>query len=212
MTIQRIPGVAVLVTWWKGRPPVLVILPLNETIQIRTERARGYVTSRAPRGPVDCLPLTEEQKRLLLRKGMHPYLISSGRVFAVSAAAAKHFEKDRETFIQLAAKCGLNGRDLVRIARAKLLLNGLIAHSYYERRAAHELRKFLGFRIQNKIGRPGSVTVEDRIAIRQDADELRKYGKTRDEIVQALSQKYELRRSYLKRILEDRPRQSTLPS
>jgi hypothetical protein len=37
-----------------------------------------------------------------------------------------------------------------------------------------------------------------------DADRLRQEGKTTDQIVQALAQRYELRFSYTRRILEDR--------
>jgi hypothetical protein len=149
--------------------------------------------------------LTKEEKQFLRRQGMPSRLIKDGRVFAISEEAARHFDADREALVEIAKRCGLSERDLLRINRAKARLNALHPADYYERRAAFGLRAFLGCAIpEKKAGRPGRVTAEDRDAMHQEADELRQQGKTTRQIVRALSQKYELRLSYTKRILEDR--------
>jgi hypothetical protein len=148
--------------------------------------------------------LTKGEEQFLRRQGMPSRLIKDGRVFAISEEAARHFDADRDAFVEIAKRCGLSERDLLRITEAKVRLNAFRPANYYERRAALGLSAFLGGDIpKKKAGRPVRVTAADRDAMHQEADELRQQGKTTRQIVRALSQKYELRLSYTKRILED---------
>src|SRR5215472_16907934 len=105
-TERTLPGSAILIRWWKG-PPVLVIIPSDRAIQIRTERARGYPMIRVPRGPIEARALTRREKQFLLRKGMYQGLFKSNRVFAVGDEATNRFETDRSVFVELAARVGL---------------------------------------------------------------------------------------------------------
>jgi hypothetical protein len=204
-TKRRISGSAILIKWWDG-PPVLVIVPCppEPAIQLRTERARGYVLMRIPSGPIEARSLTKKEKRFLLSKGMPANLVNSGRVFAISKEAAGRFDTDRKAFVELAKQCGLSEDDLLRITEAKRRLGALRAATYDERRAVRGLREFLNSeRPKKERGRPGKITVEDRLRMHAEADQLRQEGKTASEIVRALAQRYELRYSYAKRILED---------
>jgi len=91
-----------------------------------------------------------------------------------------------------------------RIAEAKKRLNAFRPSSLSERKAAQDLREFLTpVRSKRQRGRPRRITAEDRRSMRRDALQLTQEGKTTDEIVRVLSQRYELRATYTKRILED---------
>jgi hypothetical protein len=191
-----------LIKWWKG-PPVLIIVP-SDTIQIRTERARGYAMIWIPTGPIEARPLTKKEKRFLLARGMASSIIKDGRVLAVSAEAANRFETDRKANVELARHLGLSEEDLFRITEAKRRLNAFRPMNFDQRRAAQGLRALLTCdRPTRQRGRPGRVTAADRIQMHQDANQLKQEGKTPAQIVRALSQRYELRISYVKRILED---------
>ncbi len=202
---HTILGAAMLIRWWSG-PPVLVIVPCppEPAVQLRTARGRGYAVAWVPRGPIEARPLTKTEKRFLLSKGMHPSLFKSSRVFAVSDEAAKLFDTSRKAFIELAGQFGLGEDILSRITEAKRRLSAFRPASYTERRAAHGLRELLTCeRPKKERGRPGRVRAEDHIQMHAEADQLRQEGKTTDEIVRALAQRYELRPSYTRRILED---------
>jgi hypothetical protein len=123
-------------------------------------------------------------------------------VYAVSDEAAKLFDVSTKAVVELAGQFGLGEDDLSRIAQAKRRLGAFRPSSYTERRAAKALREFIAVASPKKRGRPGRTT-EDRLQMHKDADKLRAEGKNTDEIVRALSQRYELKYSYVRRILED---------
>jgi len=198
----KISGAAIMIKWWKG-PPVLVILP-TETIELRTERAHGYPIIRIPSGPIEIRSLTKKEKQFLLARGMAPGIINEGRVLAVSKESANRFDTDRKTFVDLARRFGLSEDDLLRITKAQEGVRAFRPQTYDERRAVLGLSWFLGCKNTKKQrGRPGKVTAEDRHLMKADAQQLKREGKSTKEIVRALAQRYELRFSYAKRILED---------
>jgi hypothetical protein len=202
---HTLPGTAMLVRWWSG-PPVLVIIPgpPERPVQLCTAKMRGTFQACIPMGPIEAREPTKVEKRFLLSKGMHPGIFRSHRVFSVSSEAAMRFDVDQTTFIQIAKTCGLSQDDLSRIAEAKKRLNAFRPASFSERRAAQGLREFLTpARSKRQRGRPGRITAEDRVSMHNDALQLRRDGKTTQEIVRMLSQRYQLRASYTKRILED---------
>jgi hypothetical protein len=194
-----------LVRWWTG-PPVVVIAPNppEPAIQMCTSKARGDLQAWSPMGPIEVRRLTKAEERFLLSKGMHPGLFSGQRVFAVSNEAANRFDTGLKTFMEIAERCGLSRDDLSRIAEAKKKLRAFHPSSLDERRAARGLREFLAVEQPWRgRGRPGRVTADDRRLMHADARQLRQEGKTTDEIVRTLAQRYELRASYTRRILED---------
>lgn len=202
---QRISGAAAVIRWWKG-PPVLVIIPCppEPAIQLSTKKASGRFEKWVPKGPVDARSLTQAEKRFLLKKGVHPELFKSGRIFAVSSEAANRLDADLKSFLELAEKCGLSLPDFDRLSKARQKLSAFRPSSFNERRAVRELWKVLSPEPPKKRrGRPGMVTAEDRRQLREDALQLRQEGKSTKEIVHALAQRYELRLSYVGRILED---------
>ena len=203
LTKRRIPGQAVLMRWWSG-PPVLIIVscPPEPAIQLRTAKASGTLDAWTPRGPIEVRTPTRAEKRFFLGKGVHPSLFKNRRAYAVSNEAAKLFDVNRKAFVELAGQVGLSESDLSRIAEAKRRLSAFRPGSYTERRAAKGLREFLAVASPKKRGRPGRTT-DDRLQIHRDADRLRGEGKNTDEIVRILGQRYELRYSYVRRILED---------
>jgi hypothetical protein len=126
------------------------------------------------------------------------------RVFAVSNEAADLFDTKRKGFVELAGRFGLTEDDEDRILEAKRKLSAFQPASYTERRAAQGLRELLTCeRPKKERGRPEKVTAEDRIQMHAEADQLRQEGNNTDEIVRILAQRYELRASYTRRILED---------
>lgn len=200
---MRISGSAILIKWWDG-PPVLVIVPSEQPVQLRTKRARGYPLIEIPRGPIEARTLNAKEKQFLLAKGVPGSLIRSGRVLAISNEAADRFDRERNAFVKLAKRFGLTEEDLRRITKAKYELNRFYPATYLQKKAARGLRTFLGCELPKKPGRPGRVSMQDHVEIHKDADKLRQEGKSLDEIVRALSQRYSLSHSYTKRILEDR--------
>ncbi len=200
---MRILGSAILIKWWDG-PPVLVIVPSERAIQLRTERASGYPVIQVPRGPIEARTLEEKEKQFLVARGMPSSLVKSGRVLAISQEVANRFEGEREAMAKLAKRLGLTKRDLMRLTNAKYELNRFRPVTYGERKAAQGLRALLGCELPKKPGRPGRVEMQDHSEIRKDADQLRQEGKNTDQIVRTLSQRYSLSYSYTKRILEDR--------
>jgi hypothetical protein len=195
-----------VIRWWDDGPPVLVIIPSAEepVLQLTTEKASGRFERWTPKGIVDARPLTKAEKRFLLKKGMHPGLFKSGRVFAVSEEAANRLNADTESFIDVTKKCGLSVPDLHRLQEARKRLSAFRPSNFNERRAARELWKVLSPAPPKKQrGRPERITVEDHLQIREDARQLKQEGRSTDQIVHALAQRYELRLSYARRILED---------
>jgi hypothetical protein len=135
---------------------------------------------------------------------MHPGLFKSQRVFAVSDEIANRFDLDRKAFVELTAKFGLTEDDVSRIMEAKRKLSAFRPTSSTESRAAQGLRALLTCEQPKKErGRPGRVTAADRGQMHAEEDQLRQEGKTTNEIVRILAQRYELRVSYTRRILED---------
>jgi hypothetical protein len=202
-TRYKIPGIVMLIRWWDG-PPVLIIAPSDRPIQLRTDRARGYPMVSIPRGPIEPRALTNQEKKFLLRKGMYKGLFDEQRVFAVSDEIANRFEADRKVFVKFAAQIGLTEDDLLRITEAKRLVNTQQSSNYIEKRALSGLRAFLGCELVKKgPGRPSTISSEDRAQMHRDAEQLRQDGKTTNQIVRILSQRYDVRMSYAKRILED---------
>jgi len=135
---------------------------------------------------------------------MHPGLFKSGRVFGVSIEAVDRLDTDTRVFKEVAAICGFDADDLSRLAEARKRLDAFRPSTFDERRAQRGLREFLTpERPKRQRGRPCTVTAEDRLQIREDARKLKQEGKTTIEIVLALAQRYELRASYVGRILED---------
>ena len=199
---RRVEGTAMLVRWWEGKPFV-VIVP-NGVIQIREEKAVGAVQMWRPAGPIGIRRLAKEEKQFLLQVGMHRGLFAANRVFAVSDEIAGNFDDRRRELLKTAAVCGLTKRDLSKIEWAKRRLRGLDPSSLPERRAVENLRQILTME-KSKLqpGRPGKVSAADRKQMHIDDDTLRDKGKSRDEIVAILAQRYELSLSYTQRILED---------
>jgi hypothetical protein len=204
MQKRTIPGAVILIRWWKG-PPVAVILPpgTEPAIQLTTEKAAGALQAYAPRGPVEAMPLTTSQKHLLTKRGMNPQLFAEGRVFAVSDEIASRFDADGKASLDLARQIGLSVDDVARIHEAKRRLTAFQPKTFAERKAKRGLLELFTLRIKNKRGRPGTITTEERCQMGEDARKLRSQGKKQNEIVRILSQRYELRQSYAKRILED---------
>jgi len=200
---MRISGGAILIKWWKG-PPVLVIVPSERAIQLRTKHARGYPVIQIPRGPIEARTLEEKEKQFLVASGMPRSLVKSGRVLAISREVANRFEGEREAMARLAKRLGLSQRDLMQLTKAKYELNRFRPATYSERKAAQGLRALLGCELPKKPGRPGRVAMHDHSEIHKDADRLRQEGKNIDQVVRTLSQRYSLSYSYTKRILEDR--------
>lgn len=201
---RRIPGQAVLMRWWSG-PPLLVIVscPPEPAVQLSTTKASGTLLAWTPPGPIDARTPTKAEKRFFLSKGVHPDLFKNRRAYAVSDESAKLFDVSRKAFVELAGQFGLSEDDLSRITEAKRRLSAFRPSSYTERRAAKGLREFLGVASPKKQrGRPGRTT-EDRLQMHRDADQLRGEGKNTDQIVRVLAQRYELKHSYVRRILED---------
>jgi len=193
-----------LVRWWSG-PPVLVIVtrPPEPAIQLSTDKARGTFQACIPRGPIEVRPLTKTEKHFLASRGMNTKLFKSSRVFAVSDEAVNRFDTDRKALADLANQIGLSRDDLYRVLKAKRRLATFQPKSFDERRAARELRALFSCTPPAKEkGRPG-LKAADRMQMHMEADQLRQEGKTTEEIVRVLAQRYELRRSYTKRILED---------
>jgi hypothetical protein len=204
MPKQTIPGVVILIRWWKG-PPVAVILPPGSepAIQLTTERARGFLETYAPKGPVECSAPSAAERKFLKKQGMNPQLFKVNRVYSVSKEIASRFDEDRRASTDLVKQIGLDNDDLRRILDAKKQLAMFQPKNLSERKAHLALQQFFALPAKKQRGRPRTVTVAERIQMREDADELRTEGKKPDEIVRILSQRYESRYSYVKRILED---------
>ena len=194
-----------LIWWWSG-PPVLVIVPCppDPAILLRTAKGRCALQAWIPRGPIDARPLTTAEKRFLAKNGVNAKLFESSRVFAVCDEAVNRFDTDGKALTELAGQVGLSRDDMSRIMEAKRRLTTLQPKTFEERRAARGLRALLTCEPPKKErGRPGTIIASDRLQMHEDAQKLRQEGKTTDEIVRILSQRYQLRTSYTKRILED---------
>ena len=75
--------------------------------------------------------------------------------------------------------------------------------NFNERRAAVKLQKLLAPEpLKKQRGRPG-LTAQDRVQMHADAQQLKHEGMSTDEVVRASAQRYEVRLSYARRILED---------
>jgi transposase len=203
---MKFQGSAMLIRWWKG-PPVIVLVPSAEPIRIRRRRDPIQFVTKIPSGSLRAIPLTGERKRFLLKQGVDPELIKKGYVFDVSDALASAFDKQREAVESLAAKIGLTKRDLLKILEAKRKLAAFQPSNRMERLAKRGLESMFSSKPPKKeAGRPSRISAEERQEMRVRAMEMRAAGKSRDEIVAQLAEEYELRLSYVRRILEDRPK------
>ena len=111
----------------------------------------------------------------------------------------------------LAAQCGLNEADLDKIWEAKKRLAFFNPSNHTERIAKRALESL--FRLQaskKKAGRPGRISAEERRELRQRAKVLEAGGQSRRDIVAQFAEEYELRYSYVRRILEDRHQEKLL--
>lgn len=205
MPKRTIPGVVILIRWWSG-PPVAVLLPPGSepAIQLTTEKASGALETYAPRGPVVIRPLTATERQFLKKQGMNPELFKAARVYGVSDEIASRFDEDRKAGADLAKQIGLDKDDLWRILKAKKQLAMFQPKNLSERKALQALQQLFTLPAKKQRGRPSTVTAEERIQLHEDAEKLRSEGKDRNEIIRILSQRYEIRYSYAKRILEDR--------
>src|SRR6266568_5036441 len=132
---MRILGSAILIKWWDG-PPVLVIVPSERAIQLRTERASGYPVIQVPRGPIEARTLEEKEKQFLVARGIPSSLVKSGRVLAISQEVANRFEAEREAIAKLAKRFNLTKRDVTRLTNAKYELNRCLTVTYCDGRFA----------------------------------------------------------------------------
>lgn len=199
-------GTAMLIRWWKG-PPVIVLVPSSEPICIRRGEGPIQVAFKLPVGSMRAIPLTAERKKFLIKQEMDPELIKRGLVFDVSEELAAEFDRQREAMEALAAKIGLSNKDLDKIWQAKRQLAKFQPSNRMERMAKRGLESlFSGKPPKKEAGRPTRISAADRQEMRVRATELQATGKPRDEIVAQFAEEYELGLSYVRRILEDRPK------
>lgn len=190
-----------LVEWWDG-PPVIVLLPSTETICIREKPDPIRATLKIPTGPIRALALTPERKQFLLKQGMHPDLIERGLVLDVNESFARQYKEERKAVASLAAHCGLNQSDLDKIQEKKEKLAAFIPSNHLERTAKRALESLLKLPVKKKqAGRPGRISAEERKELRRRAKALESSGQTRNNIVAQFAEEYELRYSYVRRIL-----------
>lgn len=200
---MKFQGSVALVRWWKG-PPVMALVP-STPVCIRRGKGRIRVFCKVLQGAIRGIPLTEERKRFLLKKGMNPDLIIKGYVFDVSNALASHFDKEREVFKTVAAKCGLTDKDLNRLIEAKKKLAAFQPSNHLERLAKRGLEAALSYKPQKKeVGKPNRIIAKERQQLRERAQKMKAAGQKRNEIVHEFAEEYGLQLSYVRRILEDR--------
>jgi len=141
---------------------------------------------------------------------MNPILIESGHVLDVSDALASQFQKEREAVISLAKQCGLTSDDLDKIYDLKEKLAEYHPSDHTGRMA----KRALGTLFSSKgysmgAGRPKRISTDERRQLRERAEKMEGAGQNRREIVAQFSEEYELRLSYVRRILEDRRKPKT---
>ena len=199
-----------LIRWWKG-PPIIVLVPSGRPVRIRKGECPIRVVAKNPAGSMRAIPLTATRKRFLLKQGVDPELIKNGHVFDISQELAIEFDKQGEASKDLAAKLGLSNKELSKIYEAKRQLAKFQPTNRRERMAKRTLENlFFSKAPKKQTGRPSRITAEDRQQMRIRAAELKASGKTRDEIAAQFAEEYELGFSYVRRILEDRPKQEKL--
>src|SRR5712691_2790642 len=103
---MKFQGATMLIRWWKG-PPVIVLVPSFEPVRIRKGSGPIHVMCKVPVGSLRGIPLTQERKRFLIKKGMDPELIKRGYVLDVSDALASPLNKELEATNASSAQCGL---------------------------------------------------------------------------------------------------------
>lgn len=201
---MKVQGAAMLIRWWDG-PPVIVCVPSSEPICVRKGDGPIQVSLKVPLGSMRGIRLTEKRKQFLVEQGMNPGLIEKECVFDVSDALASYFDKERDAFISLAERCGLTSDDVNKIQEAKKRLALFDPLDHTERVAKRGLESLFSLKNRAKgAGRPKRISAEERRQLRQRADKLKASGQTRDDIVAEFSEEFELRHSYVRRILEDR--------
>jgi hypothetical protein len=200
---MKVQGAAMLIRWWDG-PPVIVLVPTSEAICIRNEKRPVRAICEVPGGAVRGFPLTRKRKQFLLQQGMNPGLIDSGRVFDVSDTLASQFQRESEVVASLAERCGLTSDDLDKIQEAKKKLAQYHPTDHTGRRAKRALETLFSSKAHTKeAGRPKRISAEERRELRQRANKMEVAGQNRSDIVAQFSEEYELRPSYVRRILED---------
>lgn len=202
-------GAAMLIRWWEG-PPVIVFVPSGEPVCIRRGRRPIPLMCKVPAGAMRGTSLTPERKRFLLKQGMDPDLIKKGWVWDVSNALATQFEEEGKAMEALAAECGLVPADLGKILEARKKLAAYKPSNHLEQIAKRGLESLLYPKSPKKAGgRPSRISAAERQQMRQRADELLAAGQQRNDVVEQCAEEYGLRLSYVRRILEDRPRDVT---
>ena len=193
-----------LIRWWDA-PPVVLLVPSWEPICIRKTKSSGRLDCRIPLGAVRGLPLTQERRRFLVKQGMNPELIKRGYVFDVSDTLAAQFDRDTNATISLAEKCGLTLDDLAKFHEASKKLASFNPTNRAERLAKQALETLFSSKAGAKgAGRPKRISAEERQQMRERAGKMQAAGQNRRDIVAQFSEEYDLRRSYIRRILEDR--------
>ena len=129
----------------------------------------------------------------------------SNQLWIKSETVSSEFNRQREAIDALAVKFGLDENDLARIVEAKRQLANCQPSNRMERIAKHGLESlFSGPPPKKHAGRPSRITAGERQELRARARAMRIAVKTRREVVIELAEEYELRPSYLRRILGDR--------
>jgi hypothetical protein len=143
---------------------------------------------------------------------MNPELMRKGYVFDVSDTLAAQFDRDTNATISLAEKCGLTLDDLVKFHEASKKLASFTPANRTERLAKRALETLFSSKAGAKgAGRPKRISAEERQQMRERADKLEAAGQNRQDIVAQFSEEYDLRRSYIRRILEDRRKSKEKP-
>jgi hypothetical protein len=195
-----------LIMFPAGRP-VLVIIGSAEDIDVEALIAKGAVRLETP-GPLlaQATPkqLTPAEKRFLREKMDQRELPRTLRAFELTEEGAKRFTTDTAALDQVARQCGIDRSDLRLFIEWRKRLTSFSPANHVQRRALRRLIELLFTNGMKKApGRPLRISAEDRRRIRLEAYRLKRDGKTKQEILNALTAHYCLEPSYLSRILED---------
>jgi hypothetical protein len=189
-----------------GRP-VLVIVGSAENVGVEALIANGAVRLETP-GPLlaQATPkqLTLAEKKFLREKMDRRELPRTLRTFELTEEGAKRFTIDNAALDQVACQCGISRSDLVRLIESRRRLRDFSPADPVQRRASRTLSELpFPSQLKRAPGRPMRISAEDRRRIQREAHRLKGDGKTKQEILKALTAHYCLESSYLSRILED---------
>jgi hypothetical protein len=187
--------------------PVLVIISSAENIDVEGLIANGAVRLETP-GPLlaQATPrqLTPAEKKFLREKMDQRELPSTLRAFELTGEGAKRFTTDNAALDQVARQCGIGRSDLGRLIESRRRLRNFSPADPVQRRALRTLSELLfPNQVKQAPGRPMRISAEDRRRIQREAHQLKGDGKTKQQILKALTAHYCLEPSYLSRILDD---------